>query len=172
MRTATKNSSITFTRVAIHSYWPAPDSASPRSPSFTISFICRSLRQLFWCLTPWTPWATITFSKRSRHCKNPQGGTAKNSTCAHFRFEDYGIFHPTYGKLGPQLLFQNNKPLLLLSATCRPVAVEAIKTSLKMTEKTVVVILFFTYTIAANPQELRKSLQGPQNQDQKPKLSQ
>ncbi|KAA1067813.1 ATP-dependent DNA helicase sgs1 [Puccinia graminis f. sp. tritici] len=35
------------------------------------------------------------------------------------------------------LLFRNDKPLLLLSATCRPVAVEAIKKSLKLTDATV-----------------------------------
>ncbi|KNZ44979.1 uncharacterized protein VP01_8611g2, partial [Puccinia sorghi] len=36
----------------------------------------------------------------------------------------------------------------------------------------VVVILFFTYIIAANTQGLRNSLKGPQNQDQKPILPQ
>ncbi|KNZ64055.1 uncharacterized protein VP01_10729g1, partial [Puccinia sorghi] len=36
----------------------------------------------------------------------------------------------------------------------------------------VVVILFFTHIIASNLQGLRKSLKGPQNQDQKLKLSQ
>ncbi|KNZ51875.1 hypothetical protein VP01_3779g2 [Puccinia sorghi] len=64
-------------------------------------------------------------------------GTSKTSTSAHFRFKDYGIFRPTRGKLGPQLIFQNNKPLLLLSATFWPVAVEAINISLKMTKQTV-----------------------------------
>jgi superfamily II DNA helicase RecQ len=64
-------------------------------------------------------------------------GTAKTSTLAHHRFEDYGLFRPLYGKLGPQLLFRNNKPMLLLSATCRPVAIEAIKVSLKMNDETV-----------------------------------
>jgi hypothetical protein len=64
-------------------------------------------------------------------------GTVKTSTSAHHWFEDYGLFQPLYGKLGPQLLFQNNKPMLLLSATCRPVAIEAIKVSLKMNNDTV-----------------------------------
>ncbi|KAI7962570.1 hypothetical protein MJO28_000664 [Puccinia striiformis f. sp. tritici] len=31
--------------------------------------------------------------------------TSKTSTSAHYRFEDYGIFRPLYGKLGAQLLF-------------------------------------------------------------------
>ncbi|KAA1103186.1 ATP-dependent DNA helicase sgs1 [Puccinia graminis f. sp. tritici] len=66
-----------------------------------------------------------------------EGSTSKTSTSAHFRHEDYSIFRPSYGKLGPQLLFRNDKPLLLLSATCRPVAVEAIKVSLKLTDATV-----------------------------------
>ncbi|EFP76791.2 uncharacterized protein PGTG_02252 [Puccinia graminis f. sp. tritici CRL 75-36-700-3] len=66
-----------------------------------------------------------------------EGSSSNNSTSAHFRHEDYSIFRPSYGKLGPQLLFRNDKPLLLLSATCRPVAVEAIKKSLKLTDATV-----------------------------------
>ncbi|KAA1108887.1 ATP-dependent DNA helicase sgs1 [Puccinia graminis f. sp. tritici] len=61
-----------------------------------------------------------------------ESSTSKTSTSAHFCFEDYGIFRPSYGKLGAQLLFRNDKPILLLSATCRPVAVEAIKKSLKL----------------------------------------
>ncbi|PLW28070.1 hypothetical protein PCASD_22605 [Puccinia coronata f. sp. avenae] len=64
-------------------------------------------------------------------------GKAKTSTSAHHRFEDYGLFRPSYGKLGPQLLFRNNKPMLLLSATCRPVSIEAIKVSLKVNDETV-----------------------------------
>ncbi|KNE98931.1 hypothetical protein PSTG_07776 [Puccinia striiformis f. sp. tritici PST-78] len=66
-----------------------------------------------------------------------ESGTPGKSISAHFRHEDYGIFRPSYGKLGPQLLFRNDAPLLLLSATCRPVAVEAIKKSLKLTDDNV-----------------------------------
>ncbi|KAA1069137.1 ATP-dependent DNA helicase sgs1 [Puccinia graminis f. sp. tritici] len=62
------------------------------------------------------------------------------STSAHFRFEDYGIFRPSYGKLGAQLLFRNDKPILLLLATCRPVAVDAIKRSLKLNDNSVDII--------------------------------
>ncbi|KAI7933831.1 hypothetical protein MJO29_016669 [Puccinia striiformis f. sp. tritici] len=66
--------------------------------------------------------------------------TSKTSTSAHYRFEDYGIFRPSYGKLGTQLLFQNKKPILLLSATCRPVVVEAIKKSLKLNNDSMIMI--------------------------------
>ncbi|KNF02341.1 hypothetical protein PSTG_04545 [Puccinia striiformis f. sp. tritici PST-78] len=66
-----------------------------------------------------------------------ESGAPGKSISAHFRHEDYGIFRPSYGKLGPQLLFRNDAPLLLLSATCRPVAVEAIKKSLKLTDDNV-----------------------------------
>ncbi|KAA1071521.1 ATP-dependent DNA helicase sgs1 [Puccinia graminis f. sp. tritici] len=46
--------------------------------------------------------------------------------------QDYGIFRPSYGKLGDHLMATNNVPLLLLSATCRPVAIEAILASLML----------------------------------------
>jgi len=69
-----------------------------------------------------------------------ESGTAKSSVAAHLRFGDFGIFRPSYGKLGPQLLFRNDKPILLLSATCWPVAVEAIKASLKLTDSSVDII--------------------------------
>ncbi|KAA1106429.1 ATP-dependent DNA helicase sgs1 [Puccinia graminis f. sp. tritici] len=48
------------------------------------------------------------------------------------RLQDYGIFRPSYGKLGDRLMATNNVPLLLLSATCRPVAVESILGSLML----------------------------------------
>jgi len=41
--------------------------------------------------------------------------------------EDIGIFRPSYGKIGKHLIAQDVVPILLLSATCRPVAVSAIK---------------------------------------------
>ncbi|KAA1098389.1 ATP-dependent DNA helicase sgs1 [Puccinia graminis f. sp. tritici] len=66
-----------------------------------------------------------------------ESSTAKHLTSSHFRHEDSGIFRPSYGKLGAQLLFRNDKPILLLSATCRPVAVDAIKKSLKLNESNV-----------------------------------
>ena len=41
--------------------------------------------------------------------------------------EDIGIFRPSYGKIGKHLIARDGVPILLLSATCRPVAVSAIK---------------------------------------------
>ncbi|KNE89797.1 hypothetical protein PSTG_16756 [Puccinia striiformis f. sp. tritici PST-78] len=63
-----------------------------------------------------------------------ESSTAKTLTSVHNRHEDYGSFRPGYGKIGPHLLFRNDKPLLLLSATCRPVAVEAIMKCLKLND--------------------------------------
>jgi superfamily II DNA helicase RecQ len=59
-------------------------------------------------------------------------GHGKKAAAILLRFQDIGIFRPCYGNLGGHLLFRNDKPILLLSATCRPVAVEAIKKSLKL----------------------------------------
>ncbi|EFP74957.1 uncharacterized protein PGTG_01550 [Puccinia graminis f. sp. tritici CRL 75-36-700-3] len=63
-----------------------------------------------------------------------ESSTSKIVTSVHLRIEDYALFRPCYGKLGPHLLFRNDKPILLLSATCRPVAVEGIMKSLKLTD--------------------------------------
>ncbi|KAA1138596.1 ATP-dependent DNA helicase sgs1 [Puccinia graminis f. sp. tritici] len=65
-----------------------------------------------------------------------ESSTSKTITSVHLRIEDYALFRPCYGKLGPHLLFRNNKPILLLSATCRPVAVDGIMKSLKLNEDT------------------------------------
>ncbi|EFP86717.2 uncharacterized protein PGTG_13099 [Puccinia graminis f. sp. tritici CRL 75-36-700-3] len=59
-------------------------------------------------------------------------GQGKKAAAILLRYQDIGIFRPSYGNLGAHLLFRNNKPILLLSATCRPVAIEAIKRSLKL----------------------------------------
>jgi superfamily II DNA helicase RecQ len=48
------------------------------------------------------------------------------------RHKDRDIFRPSYGKLGLHLLAQESVPLLLMSATCRPEAVRAIRKSLKL----------------------------------------
>ncbi|KNE88158.1 hypothetical protein PSTG_18447, partial [Puccinia striiformis f. sp. tritici PST-78] len=48
------------------------------------------------------------------------------------RVEDIGIFRPCYGKMGARLLTRNKKPILLMPATCRPVAVAAIMKTLKL----------------------------------------
>ena len=49
---------------------------------------------------------------------------------AHGRIQDYAVFRPSYGKISDRLMATNNVPLLLLSATCRPIAVESILNSL------------------------------------------
>ncbi|EFP85425.2 uncharacterized protein PGTG_11781 [Puccinia graminis f. sp. tritici CRL 75-36-700-3] len=48
------------------------------------------------------------------------------------RLEDQAVFRPGYGHLGTRLMATNNIPVLLLSATCRPVAVSAITRSLML----------------------------------------
>jgi superfamily II DNA helicase RecQ len=48
------------------------------------------------------------------------------------RLEDQAVFRPGYGHLGTRIMATNNIPVLLLSATCRPVAVAAITTSLML----------------------------------------
>ncbi|OAV95675.1 hypothetical protein PTTG_26553 [Puccinia triticina 1-1 BBBD Race 1] len=63
-----------------------------------------------------------------------ESSTSKTITSVHGRIEDYAIFRPCYGKVGPHLLFCNDKPILLLSATCRPVAVDGIMKRLKLNE--------------------------------------
>ncbi|OAV97620.1 hypothetical protein PTTG_01926 [Puccinia triticina 1-1 BBBD Race 1] len=51
---------------------------------------------------------------------------------SHMKIQDRGIFRPSYGDLGARLLATYGVPILLLSATCRPVAIEKILNSLKM----------------------------------------
>jgi superfamily II DNA helicase RecQ len=48
------------------------------------------------------------------------------------RLDDQGVFWPSYGDLGTQLMATNHVPLLMLSATCRPLAVSSITTSLML----------------------------------------
>ncbi|OAV98657.1 hypothetical protein PTTG_09216, partial [Puccinia triticina 1-1 BBBD Race 1] len=61
----------------------------------------------------------------------------KKAAAILLRFQDIGIFRPCYGNLGGHLLFRNDKPILLLSATCRPIAIKAIKKSLKLNDESV-----------------------------------
>ncbi|KAA1092514.1 ATP-dependent DNA helicase sgs1 [Puccinia graminis f. sp. tritici] len=56
---------------------------------------------------------------------------AKNKATLIGKLEDIGIFRPSYGQLGGRLLTRNNKPILLMSATCRPLAIREIQKSLK-----------------------------------------
>ncbi|KNE93805.1 hypothetical protein PSTG_12809 [Puccinia striiformis f. sp. tritici PST-78] len=59
-----------------------------------------------------------------------EGGQKKLKTLV--RHQDFSAFRPCYGCLASQLLTKNNAPLLLMSATCRPAAIEAIKKNLKL----------------------------------------
>jgi superfamily II DNA helicase RecQ len=51
---------------------------------------------------------------------------------SHARHGDRGLFYPSYGKLGSRLMATNGAPLLLMSATCPPVAIASILDSLRM----------------------------------------
>ncbi|POW18527.1 hypothetical protein PSHT_05724 [Puccinia striiformis] len=56
---------------------------------------------------------------------------------SHLKHQDRAIFQPSYGKLARKLVLTNGVPILLLSATCRPVAVKGILKSLKLTHDNV-----------------------------------
>ncbi|KAA1073661.1 ATP-dependent DNA helicase sgs1 [Puccinia graminis f. sp. tritici] len=58
---------------------------------------------------------------------------AKKSS-AHKRHQDRAVFRPSYGDLGRQMMATENKPVLLLLATCRPIAITEILKSLKIPE--------------------------------------
>jgi superfamily II DNA helicase RecQ len=66
-----------------------------------------------------------------------KSGPGKNLASMYGRHEDQCIFWPSYGNLGGHLLTRNNRPILLLSASCRPVAVEAIKISLRLQDSNI-----------------------------------
>lgn len=55
-----------------------------------------------------------------------------NNFSTHVTPQDVGTFRPSYGKLGDQLMATDDVPLLLMSATCRPTAVNGILQSLKI----------------------------------------
>ncbi|EFP84707.2 uncharacterized protein PGTG_10866 [Puccinia graminis f. sp. tritici CRL 75-36-700-3] len=59
-----------------------------------------------------------------------EGGQKKLKTIV--RHQDFSAFRPHYGSLATQLLTKNQAPLLLMSATCRPAAITAIKKNLKL----------------------------------------
>lgn len=54
--------------------------------------------------------------------------------------EDVGQFRSSYGNLGQKIMATDGVPLLLMSATCRPAAIRAIQTSLKISPKNMTVI--------------------------------
>lgn len=55
---------------------------------------------------------------------------------SHPKGADRAVFRPSYGNLGARFMASNHVPVLLMSATCRPVAVEGIKKSLRMPDQT------------------------------------
>ncbi|KAA1139300.1 ATP-dependent DNA helicase sgs1 [Puccinia graminis f. sp. tritici] len=69
-----------------------------------------------------------------------ESGSGKHKRTLLGRLEDLGIFRPSYGNLGGRLLTRNKKPILLMSATCWPTAVDAIKKSLKLEEHNLKVV--------------------------------
>ncbi|PLW10605.1 hypothetical protein PCANC_23140 [Puccinia coronata f. sp. avenae] len=66
-------------------------------------------------------------------------GTAKNSS-AHKQTQDRSLFRPLYGDIGGQLNATEGVPILMLSATCRPVAIEGILKSLFITEDNIIFV--------------------------------
>ncbi|EFP82781.2 uncharacterized protein PGTG_08977 [Puccinia graminis f. sp. tritici CRL 75-36-700-3] len=64
----------------------------------------------------------------------------RKSSSALGRHEDRGVFRPSYGNLGGHLLARNAAPILLLSATCPPAAVQAIQRNLKLDASTLVTL--------------------------------
>ncbi|KAA1079365.1 ATP-dependent DNA helicase sgs1 [Puccinia graminis f. sp. tritici] len=59
---------------------------------------------------------------------------AKKSS-AHKRHQDRSIFRPSYGDIGRALMATQNTPILMLSATCRPLAITEILKSLRIPEE-------------------------------------
>ncbi|KAI7955518.1 hypothetical protein MJO29_006917 [Puccinia striiformis f. sp. tritici] len=56
------------------------------------------------------------------------------------RHKDRGVFRPSYGNLGRHLLARNGVPILLMSATCPPVAIRAIQRNLKLDSSSLVLL--------------------------------
>lgn len=59
---------------------------------------------------------------------------------SHKRTQDLAFFRPSFGKLGIRLMASNMIPVLLLSATFRPIAIEEIMTSLKILDNYINII--------------------------------
>ncbi|KNE89506.1 hypothetical protein PSTG_17035 [Puccinia striiformis f. sp. tritici PST-78] len=66
-------------------------------------------------------------------------GLGKKIT-SHVKLQDRGIFRPSYGDLGARLLAAHGVPILLMSATCRPIAIDKILCSLKITPDNITLI--------------------------------
>lgn len=54
--------------------------------------------------------------------------------------QDVGVFRPSYGNLGGQLMATNQVPLLLMSATCPPLHLQSILSNLRITSKDIEVL--------------------------------
>ncbi|KAH9446126.1 hypothetical protein Pst134EB_023944 [Puccinia striiformis f. sp. tritici] len=65
-----------------------------------------------------------------------KSGKAKKCS-AHKRHGDRAIFRPSYGQICRQLMATQGIPVPLLSATCRPQALEAIQKNLKITDENI-----------------------------------
>ncbi|EFP85628.2 uncharacterized protein PGTG_10957 [Puccinia graminis f. sp. tritici CRL 75-36-700-3] len=56
------------------------------------------------------------------------------------RHQDRSVFRPSFGCMATRLMATNNVPLLMLSATCRPIAVDSILQNLKLQQTDVKMI--------------------------------
>ncbi|POV94206.1 hypothetical protein PSTT_16976 [Puccinia striiformis] len=68
-----------------------------------------------------------------------KSGKAKKSS-AHKRHGDRAVFRPSYGQICRQLMATQGIPILLLSATCRPQALEAIQKNLKIPDENIDIV--------------------------------
>lgn len=66
-------------------------------------------------------------------------GASKNYS-VHVTPQDVGLFRSSYGNLGQQLMTTDDTPILLMSATCRPQAISAIKRSLSLTSSNMLMV--------------------------------
>lgn len=69
-----------------------------------------------------------------------QESGASKKISVHVTPQDIGLFWSSYGKLGRQLMATDDVPMLLMSATCRPQAISAIKKSLSLTTSNLVMV--------------------------------
>ncbi|KAA1129738.1 ATP-dependent DNA helicase sgs1 [Puccinia graminis f. sp. tritici] len=63
-------------------------------------------------------------------------GQSKGLT-SHLKHGERGVFRPGYGELAARLMATNGTPLLMMSATCRPIAINSILESFKLTRQMV-----------------------------------
>ncbi|KAA1108541.1 hypothetical protein PGT21_015839 [Puccinia graminis f. sp. tritici] len=63
-------------------------------------------------------------------------GQSKGLT-SHLKHGERGVFRPGYGELAARLMATNGTPLLMMSTTCRPIAINSILESFKLTRQMV-----------------------------------